>query len=137
MKRFDAVVTGAPLGLLAAAMLSLAGCGAPGDRPAAGEGGAAAAQAELPPEVLAGVEMMFSLFDRNQDGEISRADLESMGEGFSFTNWETGQASSGATAVEDFLDMFDLNDNGQVTRDEMIEAAHEMQARQQGSAPQP
>lgn len=135
MKRFDAVWTGAPLGLLAAAMLALAGCDAPGDRLAAGEGGAASAQTELPPEILAGLEMMFSAMDEGGDGAITRADLEARDQ--VITDSRTGQQYSGQEAVDFFLETFDLNGDGRVTREEVIEVMREVYAEQQGAARQP
>lgn len=134
MAWFNDIAARTPLALLAAGMLAVAGCDAPGASPA-GEGDAPAAEAELPPEILAGIEGMFAAFDRNRDGEITRAELEGMGNDFTFMNNETGQAYTGAAAVDAFFDQFDLNGDGRVTRDEMTEAMGAALAGQQGAAP--
>jgi hypothetical protein len=135
MAWFDDIAARTPLALLAAGMLAVAGCDAPGASPA-GEGDAPAAEAELPPEVRAGVERMFAAFDRNRDGEITRAELEAESD-LNFTDNRTGQQYTGADAVDFFFDQFDLDGDGRVTRDEMTEAMGAALAGQQGTAPQP
>ncbi|MBI1264855.1 MAG: hypothetical protein GC187_08990 [Alphaproteobacteria bacterium] len=132
--------TYAMAGLVALAALALVACDRPGS--AANEPGATRSdragmdqasaprtgREEMPRQTATSVERVFGLLDRNRDGVITRSELENV-DSFSMSD-SGGDPLTGGPAIDAFFQRYDLDGDGEVTLEEMLEWTRRAHSRQ-------